>query len=455
MSKIFTRYAPSPSGQLSAGGARTALYAYCYAKKNGGKFALRVEDTNAEKSSKESLLNIMEAMEWLGIKWDVGPSIEDVKNDKYHEDHFQSKRAKTYDYEINKLLAKDLAYVGEDKCVYFRMPKRDIVVQDHITGEITFPASEQKDFIIRRADGTAIFHLANAVDDWLSHMNPLIKGADHISNGPKTVAIFGALGGEVPKFTFLPLLMDAQGQKLSKRRSDQGANILDLKREGFLPEAIVNILGLCGWSNPEKKEFFDLDYMCQTFDLKDCIKASSRYDVKKLTHINQYYIGKMGIEDFADRIEKYAKEFHPDWIQKLNASEFGLKQVCSLFQSRCKTLQDCIKMSEFLFGVEYKTEDVTKIFEKDDGYYHLAQIRNCFAEMPIWNKETIMATINKYIEQSNVKMGKISQQLRLACTGSPQSIGIDEILETIGYHKTIERINMSLSCALYIQNENL
>ncbi|MEO0454049.1 MAG: glutamate--tRNA ligase family protein, partial [Verrucomicrobiota bacterium] len=255
MSEVRTRFAPSPTGEFHIGSARTALFNWLYARSQGGKFILRLEDTDAERNTSEARSAIFESMSWLGLDWDEGPGLEiedggsEIEEGEYGP-YSQSQRGDIYQGHIEKLLSQGKAY-EDDGAVRFRMPDEPIRVVDEIVGEREFDLREQADVVIRRSNGAPVFHLVNVVDDLEMKISHVIRGEDHLSNTPKHVALYRGLGAEPPQFAHIPLILNPSGSKMSKR--DQGATIAEYRKRGFLSAAVVNYLCLLGWT-PEDEE---------------------------------------------------------------------------------------------------------------------------------------------------------------------------------------------------------
>ncbi len=441
-----TRFAPSPTGAGVCGSMRTALFAYCHAKKNGLGYAVRIEDTDFLRSKKEHLIDILENLEWLGIIPDEAPNIQDVKNDIADPKFFQSKQTKVYDQYLEKLLKEDKAYVADDKAVWFRMPKKDYTLVDPVAGTMTFPASEQKDFAIRRSDGTYLFHFSNVVSDLVEGMTLLVKGSDHCSNYPKHAAIFEAFDYPLPDYCHLALLLDAFGEKLSKRRNDQGAALSELREKGYMPTPIVNIMGLMGWKNPGGLEEFDLDYMCKNFDLKDCSNVNSRYDINKLTKMNKDYLAKMDNLELAQQLEIYANRYLPDLLQSYKDAGYTIQEIADLYVGRAKTLRDPFDSLKFLLDndPEFKQEDVDKTLLKNDGASILESLLAQLGSLEDWDATSINNVIIGVAKERNIGIGKVAQPFRLAITGGLVSPPIDKVAEIMGKQNTLARASNCL-----------
>jgi glutamyl-tRNA synthetase len=436
---IVTRFCPSNTGWLHLGSARTALYAYAFAKASGGKCILRIEDTDQKRSTYESLVDIVEGLEWLGLNFDDGPSIEDIRDKEFSSNYFQSKRQGIYDQYVEKLLKEDKAY-KQDGVVLFRMPKENVVVNDLIVGTVTFPASEQKDFVIRREDGSCLFHIAVVVDDALSGVSHVIRANDHLTNTPKHIQLYKALGFKVPEYAHMPLILDDKGAKLSKRREDQLVLIKDFRANGYLPEAIINLLGTLGWSNQNGADHFGLDYICGSFKIKDCNKVNARYDAAKLKSINQSHIQELPVDYLTDRVIRYGRKYHPKITAILERREL-IYPIAETEKTKIRTLKELFDRCSFIVTdtVEY-SEAATKILTKDGSTEILSRMIDVIRAIPVWNKGYIDENIRLFIEDNKFTMNKVAQPIRAAITGTDVSPGIDATIYLLGREMSIIRM---------------
>lgn len=445
MSKVVTRFAPSPTGTLHLGSARTALYSYAYAKKMGGRCILRIEDSDASRSTQESLIDIISGLEWLGFKFDSGPTLEDAKNGNYSKDFFQSKRADIYNEYIEKLLSKDKAYIGENGAVMFRMPQTDVSFSDMILGYVKVPKDQQKDFPIRRANGQILFHACVCIDDALMGVTNVIRANDHLTNTPKHIELFKAFGFEPPKFAHMPLILDDKREKLSKRRTDQFVLIKDFRKNGVLPETIINILGLMGWSNKDKKAEFGLDYICQNFDILDCGKANAVYDQKKLNNINSEKIKKMTLEQFRAASYGYGKEFYPEFMDNVTSSQWN--ELTAAYHSRSKTLSEMFRNGRFFItnNIEYQQEIVEKLDNKlfgilEDFVWFIGSLHE-----PDWTEQNLTDKINQFVADSKIKINDLGQIVRFACSGTNVTPPLHVTLAILGKDRSIQRMRDCLN----------
>src|SRR5437870_445322 len=283
--KPRVRFAPSPTGFLHIGGARTALFNWLYARHTGGTFILRIEDTDVARNTQEAVEVILQGLRWLGLDWDEGPITGDATGPSKGEygPYFQSQRKENYQRRVEALLARGLAYEQEG-AVKFKMPREPMVVPDLVVGTVTRELTDREeldpDFIIVRSDGQPVFHLVNVVDDLEMAVTHVIRGEDHLSNTPKHIALFRAFGVEPPKYAHIPLILNSDGTKMSKR--DQGASLTTYGDEGFLPEAVNNYLCLLGWSPKDNTEKLSLAEVVERFDLPQILRHNAKFDFEKL-----------------------------------------------------------------------------------------------------------------------------------------------------------------------------
>lgn len=445
--KVVTRFAPSNTGSLHAGSARTALFSMAFARKHGGECILRIEDTDAKRSTHESLIDILSGLDWLGLHFDKGVTLSDVQKGVMDERYFQSKRTGRYNEIVDKLVAEDKAYV-KDGAVWLRMPKMNTVFNDVILGKIELPGDQCEDFVIRKADGNAVFHLSVCVDDFDMGVTHVIRGADHISNTFKHLRIFEAIGAEVPNFAHIPLILDDKGAKLSKRRTDQCVLIKDFKQAGYLPETVINYLALLGWSPGKGNEIFDMDFIFQNFDLSEAGKTNARFDYKKLANINSTRIEQMDSKRFGHKMTKYAEEYYPAFLG--NAIYLDVwDKLLNMYQPRSKTLKDMFDNAKNLLldKMVYDQEAVDKILKKQGGYGVLAKAVEHIKNIESW--DMLDVALGKIAESLGISMGKIAQPVRVALTGNSVSPPIDQVMMMLGKNECLKRIE---NCLAMVEN---
>ena len=454
---LVTRFAPSPTGYLHVGGARTALFSWLYARKKGGKFILRIEDTDLERSTQESVDAILEGMDWLGLDYDEGP-------------YYQTKRFDLYKEVVAQLLAEGKAYkcfctveevdamreaqmvAGEkpryngmwrdrtdhptDKpfVIRFKNPQSGtVIIDDLIKGKIEIANAELDDLIIARSDGTPTYNLTVVVDDWKMGITHVIRGDDHVNNTPRQMNILAALGAEIPKYAHVPMILGDDGKRLSKRHGAVG--VMQYRDNGFLPQALLNYLVRLGWSHGDQ-EIFSKDELIELFDLSACNRAPSAFNTDKLIWLNQHYIKTLPANEVAEHLQWHLAD------QKLdicNGPE--LAAVVSAQAERVKTLKELVEVSRYFY------EDFAE-FDADAAKKHLRPVAleplqavaaNLQA-LDSWTQADIHQVINATAEQLGVGMGKIGMPLRVAATGGGNSPALDITLALIGKERTVQRL---------------
>lgn len=459
---IVSRFAPSPTGYLHVGGARTALFSWLYARKYGGTFILRIEDTDLERSSQESVDAILDGMNWLGLDWDQGP-------------FYQTKRFDLYKEVVAQLLADGKAYkcfctieevdamreaqtaAGEkpkyngmwrdrtdhptDKpfVIRFKNPQDGVVViDDLIKGRIEVANAELDDLIIARSDGTPTYNLTVVVDDWKMGVTHVIRGDDHVNNTPRQMNILAALGADIPKYAHVPMILGDDGKRLSKRHGAVG--VMQYRDDGYLPEALLNYLVRLGWSHGDQ-EIFSLEELVQIFDLSDCNRAPSAFNTEKLQWLNQHYIRTSDPAYVAKHLQWHVTE------QKLDISKGpSLEQLVAVQGERVKTLKEMVEVSRYFF------EDFSE-FEENAAKKHLRPVaaeplkavQQALAALTDWTAENVHAAINSAAESLGLGMGKVGMPLRVAVTGGGNSPSLDVTLALIGQARCLARIELALA----------
>lgn len=502
---VRTRFAPSPTGFLHIGGARTALFNYLFAKKNQGSFILRIEDTDRERSRKEFEKDIIESLKWLGLTWDEGPI--DTKSSDYRGDfgpYRQSERKEIYKKYIEKLYNEGFLYwcfctkeeleaqkadqsargetprykgrcrhlteeeienfkkEGRKGVLRFKTPAKILRFKDIIRGEITFDTSLLGDFVIAKDFETPLYNLAVVIDDYEMKINYIIRGEDHLSNTPKQILLQEALGFSHPKYAHIPLILSKDRSKISKREG--GLNIKDLKEEGYLPQAILNFLALLGWNPDTNEEFFTIEELIEKFSLEQVQKSGAVFNREKFEAINGYYIRKTPPEELASLvIPFFQKEGILNKVKNGTIKEIMTKKekqmidtnylikVVSLFQERAKKLSEIPKLSDFFFEKELYFEPkllLWKNFSFSDIQKSLEICYNVLEKLEDndWYKEKIQELL---LEEAN-KMGDrglLLWPLRVALSGKEASPPPFDIAEVLGKERTLERVRRAIEMA--------
>ena len=427
MSSIRLRFAPAPTGSLHLGSARTALFNWLVARGSGGELILRVEDTNAELSKPELIDNIYRSLDWLEIDFDGEP----VR---------QSQRADLYDDAVEQWISAGVAYEDEG-AIRFRVPEEGTTSwDDQIRGAVVFENQHIEDFVVRRADGTATFFTANAVDDLDLGITHVVRGEDLVNVTPKVILLREALGESAPlKFAHLPLIINEQRKKLSKRRDDVA---LEAYRErGILPTAMVNYLALLGWGPKDDVEVRPISEIIEMFDIADVNPSAAMFDVKKLEAINGEYIRALSPEEFGKSIAPWLEE--EDWAG--NVDDEVLRQVAPLVQELTRVLAEAPKQLDFFFwdNQEMDSDAWQKVMLKDSARSILEAARSVLADVE-WNVEALHEAVRKIAESHELKLGKAQAPIRVAITGRTVGPPLFESMYFLGREVVVERLGNAL-----------
>jgi len=424
---LRVRFAPSPTGYLHIGGARTALFNWLYAKAKGGEFILRIEDTDKARSRKEYVDEILDSLKWLGFDWD--------------EVYYQGERFEIYREHARKLLETGKAYLestpGKGEAIIFKVTPQAIRIKDLIRGEIEFDASTIKDQVLIKSDGTPTYNFACVVDDALMQITHVIRGDDHISNTPKQILMYEALGFKVPYFAHLPMIMGMTGGRLSKRTG--ATAISDYRRMGYLPAALVNYLLLLSWSPGENRELIDIGEAIKLFDISGVNKTAAAFDLRKLNWINNQYIKKEDPENLADAIVPLLTE--KGYIAKDDFDRKYLVSLVKLFQERISTINDFAEWADFFFLKEVKVEPEAreKFLKKDlSGEFKLFSER--LASLDTFDIASIEAAFRALVEELGLKAKDLIHPIRVALTGKTIGPGLFEVIYYLGKERTRERL---------------
>ncbi|WP_199611385.1 glutamate--tRNA ligase [Flocculibacter collagenilyticus] len=457
---VVTRFAPSPTGYLHVGGARTALYSWLYAQRMGGEFVLRIEDTDLERSTPEAIDAIMQGMEWLGLKWDHGPYYQTKRFDRYKELVQQlveeDKAYKCYcSHERVEKLREQQMEKGEKprydgKCrdaeeqegpfvIRFKNPDDGVVViDDLIRGKIEIANTELDDLIIQRTDGSPTYNFCVVVDDWDMKMTHVIRGEDHINNTPRQINILKALNAPIPVYAHVSMILGDDGKKLSKRHG--AVSVMQYRDDGYLPEALLNYLVRLGWSHGDQ-EIFTLEEMKSLFSLEGVSKSASAFNTEKLNWINQHYIKESDPEHVAEHL---AWHFADQSINTENGP--ALSKVVSIQADRVKTLKEMAEISRYFYE-DYSEfdEKAAKKHLRPVAKQPLETVKAKFAALADWNAEAIHTAINTTAEELEVGMGKVGMPLRVAVTGAGNSPSLDVTIELIKKEDVLTRIDKALA----------
>ena len=438
MSDIRVRFAPSPTGYLHIGGARTGLFNWLFARHHGGKFVLRIEDTDIKRNTEEATAAIYDGLQWLGLNWDEGPH---AGGD--YGPYLQSERTELYERYLKKL--QDAGHIFEDQgALRFRSPREHVIVDDIVCGKIDFdltnPATHP-DMTIRRPDGSWIFHFVNVIDDLEMKISHVIRGEDHLSNTPKHIEIFRALGATPPHYAHIPLILNRDGSKMSKR--DEGARVDYYVRRGFLPAAVRNYLCLLGWSPKDNREKIDIDKVILIFDLKNIGRSSATFDPDKLHWLNGEYTRELNDSEFYDLA---VAKLRSSGVKLENFPEKYVRAALETCKGKINTFDELPAYCGFYFteDFDYNQEGVAKHFTAENKP-RLTAVREALSALEKFDAATIEATLKSTAAKLGVKVGGIVHPTRLAVTGSNVGPSLYHLLEVLGKENVIARIDRALA----------
>jgi glutamyl-tRNA synthetase len=413
------RFAPSPTGVLHIGGARTALYNWLLARGAGGTFVLRIEDTDRERSTPENVEQILDGLRWFGVGWDEGPISQWERRERHSE-------------AVERLLESGAAYEDEG-AVRFRVPTEgEITFHDAILGDITNPYSAIKDFVIRRSDGSPLYNLAVAVDDLDMGVTHVVRGQDHVSNTPRQLMLLRALGEEPPVYAHIPLLHGPDGKKLSKRHG--AASVGELREAGYLPEAVRNYVALLGWGYDESTTFMTTDELVERFALERVSKNPAVFDEQKLRWMNGRYLRELPTEEVRVRLEE------------LTGREIPLEAV-AITQEKMQTLSEFWPLAKFLVEPQDYDEKAWAKVMRDGAPERLRAAREALDALGSFEPEQVETALRSVVDRLGVKPKDVFQPIRVAISGTTVSPGIFESVAALGREETLARIDKALETA--------
>lgn len=481
MSEVRVRFAPSPTGYLHIGGARTALFNWLFARKMGGKLILRIEDTDIARLKEDSVSQILTSLKWLGINWDEGP---EVGGD--HGPYYQSERFDIYKKYCQQLVDEGKAYycfctpeeleaerekqrqakqpfryartcrdltpdevkaridAGASYSVRLKIPAEgNVVVHDLIHGDVTFNMDQYDDFVIMKSNGIPTYNFAVVIDDHLMGMTHVMRAEEHLSNTPKQLLVYEAFGWEPPKFGHMSMILAPDRSKLSKRHG--ATSVEEFRSQGYVAEAIVNYLTLLGWGPGDEREMFSLQETVELFELEQMSKKAAVYDTKKLTWMNGQYLSELPLEKILPEVKPFfIKDGYVDEAWFAENEEYFAKLVDTV-RVRVKTLQEIADASDYFFkDVEsYDEKGVAKHFKTEA----VALLEQCIAAVEaddVYSLETTEAAYNKIAADNGLALGKVIHPTRLALTGRTVSPGMFDVMVLLGKKKTLERLHKAV-----------
>ena len=446
--KVRVRFAPSPTGFLHIGGARTALFNWLYARHTGGTFILRIEDTDAARNTQAAVDVILDGLRWLGLDWDEGPINGDATGPSRGDrgPYFQSQRPENYQRRVEALLSRGLAYQHEG-AVKFKMQREPVVIPDLVVGNVTRELTDREkldpDFIIVRSDGQPVFHLVNVIDDLEMGITHVIRGEDHLSNTAKHIALFKAFGIDPPNYAHIPLILNIDGTKMSKR--DKGASLMTYDEEGYAPEAVVNYLCLLGWSPKGNREKVPMREVIELFDLPQILRHNSRFDLNKLHWLNGEYIREMDLDRF------HELSVHALARVKIDTNQFKLEYVKAALdtcKAKVKLFSEVPLFADFYFKdqVDFAPEIITELKEAGEkNKPALESLRGALAQLPAFTSDAIGVTTKMISTQLGVGMNFLVHPTRLACTSRAVGPSLYHLMDVLGKERVIARLDRVLA----------
>lgn len=436
---VRTRFAPSPTGLLHLGNARAALFSWMYAKKHAGTFVLRIEDTDHSRNTLEARQVIFDGLHWLGIDWDEGPE----KGGSYGP-YFQSERNDIYEKYLARLEKAGHLY-EEDGAIRFRSPREKVIVHDLICGTIEFDLTNpgtHPDMTIRRADGSWIFHFVNVVDDIEMKISHVIRGEDHLSNTPKHLELYKVLGEEPPAFAHMPLILNRDGTKMSKR--DVGAHLSTYPDQGYAPEALRNYLCLLGWSPKDNREILDMAEIIQLFDLPQINRRSAAFDADKCFWMNGQYLLKMDLARYAELATPFLEK------AGINCDSWEMvEKVLAIVKPKIKLFAELPEWVRCFFTDDFPCDDaaVKKSLSSPGAAQRLEALVEKFSTIEPWDAITLERTLKELAVTLGVKTGELIHPTRVAVSGRAVGAGLYEMLEVLGRERTLERLKAGIKKA--------
>ena len=428
--QVRTRFAPSPTGFLHVGGARTALFNYLFARRHGGSFVLRVEDTDQSRNTGDARAAIFEGMRWLGLDWDEGEG----KGGDYGP-YNQSERTHLYDKWFEVLREKDRVY-EDDGAWRFRFERKPVTMNDLVCGEVTIDyrnLDNNPDMVVRRSDGSYVFHFVNVVDDLEMKMSHVIRGEDHLMNTPKHLQLFEALGVEPPQYAHMPLTLNADGSKMSKR--DEGAIIGDYPKQGFIAPAVANFIALLGWNPKTEEEVFSMEELIERFSIENINRAPGRFDSEKCAWLNQQHLLKLDPAAFADA----AKPFVEGAGLPINDH---YPAAAASVQQKVRLLTEVPGVLDFLLEDEIDIDDqaLEKVKKNESAGTLLAALADALDSLDPWSADAAKECIGTTAKANGAKPGQLMFPTRVALSGKTGGPDLGDILGILGKEKCLKRL---------------
>jgi len=435
--EIRVRFAPSPTGYLHIGGARTALFNWLFARHHGGKLVLRIEDTDRTRNTEEAAAAVYKGLQWLGLDWDEGP-----RAGGDFGPYLQSQRTDIYERYLKQL--QDGGHIFEDAgALRFRSPREHVVVSDLVCGKIDFDLTNpgtHPDMTIRRPDGSWIFHFVNVIDDIEMKISHVIRGEDHLSNTPKHIELYRALGATPPHFAHIPLILNRDGSKMSKR--DDGARVATYIELGYAPEAVRNYLCLLGWSPKDNREKIDIEEVVKLFELEKVNRRNAAFDLDKCFWLNGQYIAQMSV----DRFIELARPFLEKADIEVSDRDY-LRAVLAIVKEKIKLLSDVPGWTRYFFTEQYEFDPtaVGNVFGKPEAAERLIALRGEFAKIDNWNLDTLESTLKNLAQKLGCKTGDLVHPARVAVSGRSVGPSLYHMLEVMGKERVLARFDRMIA----------
>ena len=427
---VRTRFAPSPTGYLHVGGARTALFNWLFARKHGGVFVLRVEDTDEARNTEEARQAIFDGINWLGLDWDEGP-----EKGGHFGPYYQSERREIYDAWFQKLV--DAGRVYEDGGAWrFRFDRKPVTMNDLVCGEVTIDYRDESntpDMVVKRSDGSYVFHFVNVVDDLEMEITHVIRGEDHLMNTPKHLQLIEAFGGVAPKYAHIPLILNPDGSKMSKR--DEGAAVGDYPRQGFLSSAVVNFIALLGWNSKTEREIFSLAELADIFTLENVNRSPARFDLEKCKWVNQQHLIPLSVRDFTVAARPFVE------AEGLPIPE-NFEAVMAAVKEKVRLLGEVPSAVDFLMIDEFKFDEdaVIKVRGNAAAGGFLAALAENFEVISPWSADAAKAVLNDVAKAAGAKPGQLMFPLRVALSGRAHGPDLGDVLNLLGKDRCVTRV---------------
>ncbi len=442
---VRVRFAPSPTGYLHIGGARTALFNWLYARHTGGTFVLRIEDTDAARNSQEAVNVILDGLRWLGLDWDEGPLTADATGPSKGDrgPYFQSQRREHYARRVEALLSRGLAY-EKDGAVRFKMTREPVLIRDLVVGDVTRALTDREeadpDFVIMRSDGSPVFHFVNVVDDLEMGITHVIRGEDHLSNTSKHVALFQAFGVQPPHYAHIPLILNPDGTKMSKR--DTGAALTFYQENGYAPEAVVNYLSLLGWSAKDGREVIPLNELIAEFDLPQILRHNARFDHEKLKWMNGEYLRAMAPDRF------YEMSVHALARVGLDTNRFPTAYVKAALDTCMGKLRIFFELpgyGGFYFRDAVELDAEAQAALTPEARDRLKKLREAYGALADFTAASLEAALKDTAKSVGVKNGLMVHPARFACTGKGSGPSLYHLLEVLGKDRVLARFDAAIA----------